>query len=261
MTNALLGAALAACVSFAALRARALTRDGAVAAFVVGAAVFGATGWRGALVLFAFFVPSALLSRLGRARKAALGAVGKHGPRDAWQVIANGGAAALCALLAMRGSAVFAAAFAGAFAAAAGDTWGTEIGTLSQNPPRSILTFRQVEPGLSGGVTLVGTLATLAGAAVVACVAALAGIASFFPVAVGGFAGALIDSLLGATVQAQRWCNDCARPCETNPHRCGAPTTLRRGVAWLDNDAINGAATLSGAVIAAALTAFLTRGS
>ncbi|MGA8532529.1 MAG: DUF92 domain-containing protein, partial [Candidatus Tumulicola sp.] len=108
MTNAILGAALAAAVALVAYRVRALSAGGAWAAFAVGALVFGTSGWRGALVLFAFFIPSTLLSRFGRSHKAAF--EGKQGPRDAWQVLANGGIAAICALLALR-LPPFAAAF------------------------------------------------------------------------------------------------------------------------------------------------------
>lgn len=253
MTDAAIGVLLAAIVGFAALRVGSLTRGGAVAAFAIGAVVFATTGWRGALVLFAFFIPSALLSRLGRARKSSLADAGKQGPRDAWQVLANGGVAAACALLAPR-SACFAAAFAGAFAAAAGDTWGTEIGTLARARPRSIVTLRSIAPGLSGGVTPLGTIASVAGAAVVACVAVSSGVATFLPVVIGGVAGSLFDSLLGATLQAQRWCPGCGQACETNPHRCGEPTAPRRGIAWLENDAVNFAATLCGAVVAGLLS-------
>lgn len=257
MTNALLGVALAAVVALAALRARALTVSGAIAACAIGAIVFATTGWRGAAVLFAFFLPSALLSRLGSARKKTLNDIAKHGPRDAWQVLANGGVAALCALLAVHDAAVYSAALAGAFAAAAGDTWGTEIGTLSRAQPRSIVTMRPLGTGLSGGITAIGTLASVAGAAVVACAAALSGAANFAPVVIGGVAGALIDSLLGATLQTQRWCPRCERACETNPHVCGAPTVRRRGVGWIGNDTVNFAATLAGALAAGALvTAF-----
>jgi uncharacterized protein (TIGR00297 family) len=258
VTNAAFGAAFAGAVAALAFRARALTAGGAVAAFVVGTFVFTTTGWRGALVLFAFFIPSTLLSRLGRARKLHLDDAGKHGPRDAWQVIANGGVAALCALLVPHGGPVVAAAFSGAFAAAAADTWGTEIGTLSRTAPRSLLTFRPVETGLSGGMTLAGTIATVAGASVVASASALPGFAAFWPVAAGGVAGALLDSLIGATLQAQRWCPQCARACETNPHRCGTPTSLRRGFEWIENDAVNLAATLAGALVAGSLAAFAT---
>ena len=249
--------ALAAIVAVAAYYARALTLGGALAAFGVGAATFAAGGWEGALVLFAFFIPSTVLSRVGRARKRALADVGKQGARDAWQVLANGGVAAACILLALRYGAPLAAAFAGAFAAAAADTWGTEIGTLSQATPRSIFTLRPVAAGLSGGVTLLGTLAEFAGAAVVALVAALLGVAAFLPVVIGGIAGAFVDSLLGATLQALRFCPACQTECETNPHLCGTPTVVRRGITWIENDAINLAATLTGAIAAGLLARLL----
>jgi uncharacterized protein (TIGR00297 family) len=261
VSDVLIGAALAAVVALVAYRERALTRSGAIAAFAVGTVVFGTGGWRGALVLFAFFIPSTLLSRVGRARKRALDDVDKHGPRDGWQVLANGGVAATCALLALRGGIPLAAAFAGAFAAASADTWGTEIGTLSRAIPRSILTLRPVATGLSGGVTYAGTLATLAGAISVAAVATLTGSAPFWPVAIGGVAGAFLDSVLGASVQALRWCPACARECETNPHNCGTPTLLRRGFGWLANDAINLAGTLGGAFVAGSVATLIAKQS
>lgn len=254
MTAALAGAILAAAVAGVAWRARALTTSGAWAAFVVGTIVFGAGGWRAAAVLFAFFIPSVLLSRVGRERKRAA-VEAKHGARDGWQVLANGGVAALCILLTLRGGTAFAAAFAGAFAAASADTWGTEIGTLSRAAPRSIVTLRPVPAGISGGVTALGSLASVAGALCVAAVAALAGVAGWWPVAVGGIAGALADSLAGATLQALRWCPACALPCETDPHRCGTATVLRRGAAWIGNDAVNLIATLAGALVAGLLAA------
>jgi uncharacterized protein (TIGR00297 family) len=244
---------LAGLVAFIAWRLHALTPGGAVAAFVVGTITLVA-GWLPATaVLFAFFIPAVLLSRLGRARKAALVDIGKHGARDAWQVLANGGVAAICALFALQAPSVWWAAFAGAFAAAAADTWGTEIGTLARAQPRSILTLRPFPTGLSGGITLQGTLAEIAGAASVGLVAALTHLAAFLPVVAGGIAGALIDSILGASAQALRWCPRCARACETDPHVCGTATTLRRGFGWLGNDAINLAATLCGALIAGAI--------
>ncbi|HEY1429614.1 MAG TPA: DUF92 domain-containing protein [Candidatus Tumulicola sp.] len=253
--NALWGVVFAAVVAAAAWRARSLTASGAVAAWLVGSATFGAGGWAAAAVLFAFFVPSALLSRVGSARKRAMTDTGKHGPRDARQVLANGGVAAACALLATHGNAVFAAAFAGAFAAASADTWATEIGVLSPEGPRSILTLRPVAAGLSGGITLAGTAASVAGAMLVASVAQLAGLAPFVPVAVAGVIGSLADSAVGAALQELRWCPVCERACETNPHACGSPTQLRRGIAWMDNDAVNLIATLKGAFVAGILVA------
>ncbi|HLY03987.1 MAG TPA: DUF92 domain-containing protein [Candidatus Cybelea sp.] len=247
------GAALAAGVALAAYRARALSLDGAIAAFVIGTIVVGAGGWNSAAVLLAFFVPSALLTAVGRERKRSLRGTQQPAPRNAWQVLANGGVAALCAIAALGTSTAFNAAFAGAFAAASADTWGTEIGTLARRRPVSILTFRPIEAGLSGGVSLLGTLATIAGALCVAIVASLLRVAPLWPVAVAGVAGALLDSVAGASLQARQWCPACSCECETPQHYCGTPTTMRRGVRWIQNDAVNLMATLCGAIVAAAL--------
>lgn len=202
-------------------------------------------------MLFAFFIPAIALSRFGRAQKRALLDIGKHGARDGAQVVANGGIAAGCALLAAAHAIPFSAAFAGAFAAAAADTWGTELGTLARSRPRSLLTLRPIETGLSGGVTWLGTLAECAGAIVVAVVAALAGVAAFVPVVAGGIAGALADSALGATIQELRYCATCNRGSETDPHACGAATQRVRGVRGIGNDAVNALSTLAGAAVAA----------
>jgi uncharacterized protein (TIGR00297 family) len=247
LSNFDLGALCAAAVAIVAWRARTLTAGGAVAAFVVGTAAVGGLGLPGAAILLTFFVSSVALSRVGRARKRKIDTVAKAGARDGLQVLANGGVAAACALAALGGDPRFVAAFAGAFAAANADTWGTEIGTLVAAAPRSILTFRPVATGISGGVTAAGTAAELAGAAAVAAVATSVAAVPFWPVVAAGAAGALVDSLLGASAQALRWCAQCERYCETDPHACGANTVLVRGASWFGNDTVNFAATLAGA--------------
>lgn len=251
MLQAIAGVVFAAAVAAAAWRMRALTASGAFAACIVGACIFGAGGWAYAAVLIAFFIPSTLLSRVGRARKRELVDIGKHGARDAWQVVANGGAGALCAVLAAATHAApIAAAFAGAFAAASADTWGTEIGTLAKRRPRSILSFKPLAPGLSGGITLPGTLAEIAGACAVGLVAWVLGAGPWWVIGAAGFAGALADSLIGASLQELRYCPQCRRECETDPHVCGSVTVLRRGTPWMSNDAVNACATAIGAIVA-----------
>ncbi|MBC5811385.1 MAG: DUF92 domain-containing protein [Candidatus Eremiobacteraeota bacterium] len=252
LTNFDLGAVAAAAIAFVAYRARVLTSGGALWAFAIGTLTFGALGWSGAAILLTFFLTSVALSRLGRARKRALLAgVEKGGVRDGAQVFANGGVAAICAALTFHDPR-YAIAFAGAFAAAAADTWGTELGALYGGTPRSIVTGRRVDTGLSGGVTWLGTAAEVGGAAVVAAVAFTFGL-PFVAVLAGGVAGAFVDSLLGATVQAKRWCAQCGRACESDPHVCGASTELLRGAGWFGNDAVNLAATMVGAAVAFAL--------
>lgn len=200
-----------------------------------------------------------MLSRAGGRRKSAIAGTDKRPSRNARQVFANGGVAAACAIgYAYTHSPVLAAAFAGAFAAAAADTWGTEIGTLARHAPRSIVGFRKIAAGLSGGVTLIGTLAEIAGALVVGSTAWAAGIAPWWIIGTAGFAGALVDSLAGATVQALYYCSRCDLLCETDPHVCGSPATIVRGTRAIDNDAVNALATLAGAAAAATLAFYFT---
>jgi uncharacterized protein (TIGR00297 family) len=237
-----------------------LTKRGWFAALAVGACALAGGSWRYAAVLLAFFIPSMIVSRLGRERKRSLTDAGKTGPRDEVQVLANGGIAALCALgMALTHQALLGAAFAGAFAAAAADTFGTEIGTLAAATPRSILTFKPLARGLSGGLTGVGTIAEVAGSAIVGLVAWGAGIAPFWTVVLAGFAGATVDSLAGGCIQERRYCERCARECETDPHACGERTKRVRGAAWIGNDAVNFLATGTGALACAALGAWFSR--
>jgi len=254
LSNFDIGAVAATAVAVAAYRVRALDAGGALAACAVGTATYGALGLRGAAVLLAFFITSIALSRAGKARMAKLlEDAGKTGPRDGAQVIANGGVAAACALLALWVDPRYAIGFAGAFAAATADTWATEVGTLARAVPRSILTFRPVATGLSGGITVAGTLAEIVGALWVALVAQLLAPHTFVAVACAGIGGAVFDSVLGASVQSKRWCPNCKRATEREPHTCGANTSPLRGFAWIGNDTVNFASTLAGAAIAFAL--------
>jgi uncharacterized protein (TIGR00297 family) len=232
-----------------------LSPSGAVAATAVGAAAVGA-GWRWALLLIVYFVTTSALSRWGGDLKALLtsGLIAKAGSRDAVQVLANGGVFAVAAIATVLtvNSTPWAAIGAGALAASAADSWATEVGVLSSRPPRSILTGRVVPAGTSGGITVAGTLAAVAGAAMVALCAGLLGWGSSAAIAIvaAGIAGAFADSILGATVQARRWCASCQTETEQTVHRCGSSTAHRRGLRWLNNDGVNLAATLVGAAVA-----------
>jgi uncharacterized protein (TIGR00297 family) len=260
-TRAAVGLAAAAAVALAAWRVRSLSRSGALAALLVGTAAVAA-GWAWGALLAIYFVLSSVLSRVGVAQKAArtAGIVEKGGARDATQVIANGGVFTLCVLgtfvAGPAAAPILAAAAAGALAAATADTWATEIGTLVGGTPRALLTLRETPPGTSGAVSAAGTAAMVAGAVLVALAARWLGLTdALAAIAIAGCAGALADSLLGATLQERRWCDVCGRATERQVHDCGAATRRTGGIALVDNDAVNLAATLTGAA-AAALLAF-----
>ena len=229
-------------MSLAARGARTLSTSGALSAAVIGMLTIAA-GWSWGLLLIAFFVSASALSKLGGKKKADVvgPVIQQGGERNARQVLANGGVYALSAVgyLAFP-SPLWYATGIGAVAASTADTWATEIGTLFGGEPISLTSGRKVPPGTSGGVTLVGTLAGAGGALFIAAMATLANWpVPFAAVALGGMAGTLADSLLGATLQARRWCEVCSKSTERLVHSCGSPTQHAGGVAGFDNDGVN----------------------
>lgn len=238
---------LPAAVAFLAYRAHALTWSGALAAWGVGAVVFGAGAWVGADALLTFFGTSTALSRWRRWDKERLG-YEKGGRRDAGQVLANGGAAAACLLLPLLphglGPAHAHLLFLASLAAANADTWATEIGSAVGGQPFDLRTGRPAAPGTSGAVSLAGTLAALAGAGLLGLFAGTW--AGWGLVTASGLGGAVLDSVLGATVQA-RW-RDPLRPGHlTERPQPGPPTVGWHGI---NNDVVNALCTVGAASLA-----------
>ena len=249
MIAGLIGAGI---VAFGARRMRALSTSGAVAGTVVGAIALAA-GWSWGILLVAHFISASALSKLGERRKAKLiGPVVEKGDRrDAKQVLANGSVYALAAMAYMLShTPTWYAVGIGALAASAADTWATEIGTLTGHNPVSIVSGRRVPAGTSGGVSVIGTLASIGGALFIAAGAAFARWpAPFTAVVLGGLAGSVADSLLGATLQTRRWCDVCAKSTERPVHNCGTQTRRTGGVRGFDNDAVNAVCSGVGALI------------
>lgn len=271
----LLGLLLSCVIGGLAYWRHALAGSGVLGATLIGTVVFGLGGWTWGGTLVAFFTSSSMLSHYRSAQKANLTEnFAKGSRRDLGQTLANGGVALIIAFIAGGTSrpAPLALAFYGALAAANADTWATELGVLAPSRPRLITTGSLVPTGTSGGVTALGLLAALAGATFIGAVAfvltqgaALLTIGGWLlrdwvllpATAVSGFLGSLIDSLLGATLQAVYYCPDCAVETERRVHRCGRCTRRIRGLSWLDNDLVNLLASGSGAVIGAVIGALI----
>lgn len=260
--RAVIGLAVAALIALAGLRTRALTGSGAAAAVFVGAAVYAGAGLAGAAALILFFVTGSALSHAG-----ADGAAGSGAKRDARQVLANGGIAALCALAsaAFRWLGLAHAADGIAFAAivsiagVAGDTWASEIGSRAGGRPRLITTFAEVQPRTNGAVTWLGSAAAVAGGALIGLIAGLFGFGggALTGSAIGaasGLLGSTVDSLFGASVQSIWHCRVCDTPSDASSHSCGAAAAHMRGIIGVDNDAVNAltSACLAGLAVAAA---------
>lgn len=253
------GFLLALIIAFLAYRARSLNRSGAFAAALTGTIIFGVGGWQWAVLLLTFFITSSALSRAFKKRKQGLNEkFSKGSERDAGQVFGNGGVATAFAALHFfyPDSIVPWLGFAASLAAVNADTWATELGVLNPHPPRMITNLRAVvEKGTSGGVSLIGTLAALGGSALIGIPASwlVPGgdpVSTAVLITLGGLAGSLFDSLLGATVQAMYFCPADNKETEKHPlHTCGTPTTLIRGWNWLDNDWVNFACGAFGAAL------------
>ena len=257
MDRVAIGFVLAACISLAALRVRALTLGGGVVATIIGTLAVAA-GWSWGVLLIVYFASASSLSLAGRSRKEERTSpiVAKTGGRDAVQVLANGALFAAAATAAIAHPDVrWITLGAGSLAASAADTWATEIGTLADPEPRSITTWRRVPTGTSGAVSVRGTLAMLGGALFVAVLIVALGwtVQVAACVAAGGVAGGMVDSVLGATLQARRWCEQCARETERLTHDCGTTTRPARGVKWMDNDIVNFLSNTVGGMLAALL--------
>lgn len=266
------GLLLSAAIALLAYRRASLSKSGVYGAVLVGTLIFGFGGWAWGLLLITFFVTSSLLSHYGLARKQeSADRFAKTGRRDLGQVLANGGLGAFLAVVfALTGGRqtwLF-FAFAGAMAAVNADTWATELGVLSPQKPRLITSGEEAEPGTSGAVSWLGLLASFVGAWAIGFLGlvfqAMQGLIRGSPAssrlawlplvaALAGLAGSLLDSLLGATLQATYYCMHCGKETEQAVHRCGRQPLYLRGWPWLNNDWVNLIASLAGALFAGAL--------
>ncbi len=248
-------------IAAAAWRAGSLRTSGAIAATVVGTLALRA-GWPWGGFLLMWFAWATLGSRMGRARKdvRTAGVVEKGAERDASQVMANGGIFALAAAVTVAtgdpasDTALWGAA---ALAAAGADTMATEIGTWVGGTPRSVRTWRTVPTGTSGAVSVAGSAAMLGSALALTAVAVVLGLvpaARWWIVAAAAVFGALMDTVVGALAQEQRWCPRCETATEQRQHTCGTDTWHRGGWRWLGNDAVNLVCTASAAALAGLIT-------
>jgi uncharacterized protein (TIGR00297 family) len=197
----------------------------------------------------AFFVSSTALGFVGRRKKQSLKEIHqKGGRRDMFQVLANGGVGCLCAILyKLSGNPAWAFGFAVSFASSNADTWAGELGVLSRWGPVSLLTLRTVTRGVSGGVSILGSGMAFCGALFIALLFALENLSrGIVPgrfmritviVAVGGFLGSLLDSFLGATIQAQY--QGSVSLTELKTAEDGRPNRLARGLPFVNNDLVN----------------------
>lgn len=241
-------------VGLAGVYGNALSVSGGIAAIITGLTIYWAADWKGLVVLGAFFFSSSLLSKWkSKVKEPSEERLAKGSRRDWQQVLANGGPAVLFLIIYhFERDIQWLWAFIAAIAAANADTWASEIGIVGKKKPISVKTWKQVEKGVSGAVSLVGTAGAVGGAAWIAVIAYLLYLPSLLSVigfAVAGFFGNVIDTFLGAYFQSEYECPNCGIHTEKRFH-CGKNTILKKGHPVFNNETVNFLSSLLGGLLA-----------
>ena len=241
-------------IAYAAYKKESLTLDGSIGATFLGTLMYATSGLFGSIVMVVFFLSSSILSHFKKnLKERAAKQFDKTGRRDIMQVFANGGVGLIHSILYyITNNPAFLVFLGISFAAANADTWATELGLLNRRNPISLRTFKPVEKGTSGAISLIGTLSALLGSMLIGLFAAFGlsflnidisqlGIEfsqAFTLVTLGGFFGSIIDSLLGTTVQGVYYSHELEGETEKKEHN-GKPNMLIRGFSFVNNDLVN----------------------
>ena len=246
--------------ALAAVLLSTIDARGFLASAFVGFAIIYGGGVQWFVIVAVFFTLGVIftLYKYGYKRKLG-GAQGKGGARNWPHILANGGLASIVAIFnLMYPSELMAALFLGAISTSAADTAATEIGLLSHSRPRLLTDLTKVvQPGTSGGVSPLGFVGAAFASVVIGVMATLLGILqeTYFvlPTCIlGGVVGAVVDSLIGATVQRKGYCVICLKPTEALKH-CGEPTVPTRGSSLVENNVVNVLSTVAGALASLAI--------
>lgn len=243
MTYGIVGFIAAVLTAIITVKKNALTVPAAIEAMVLIFMSCFLGGWFGlSFLLIVYFSIAGLDLILKKKTSNIFGSINKKsGARDHIQVAANGVAALLCLILfGITKLHVFIIGYAVALTESFADSVASDVGVLSKTDPISICRFKRIPRGLSGGVSLLGTVSSLV--AVIFCALLyymfFRNIAEAAIVATFAFIGCIIDSILGDLLQEKFLCTRCGTITERAMH-CEIRTGFHSGVKGIDNCAVN----------------------
>lgn len=227
-------------IAIFALWRKWLTLSGTLGAFTLGFIVLYMGGFSAFSLFFFFFFSCSILSKMKRAYNKR---EKKGARRDLMQVIANGLPAVLALFLSrsLHFYTIAVVGYSASLAEAMADTFASTFGIMSKHDPVSIITFTKVPKGISGGVTVRGLVFSLLGSSLMALMhfgVINSNIHQALIIAGTGFLGALIDSVLGATVQEHYETED-GTITEKEYDDKGEKNRRVRGIPGFDNDIVN----------------------
>ncbi|MBP3941110.1 MAG: DUF92 domain-containing protein [Christensenellaceae bacterium] len=165
----------------------------------------------------------------------------KHGRRFI-QVAANGLVACLMTLIyALTKKEVFIIAYIAVLAESLADSLASDIGIFSKKAPIDICRLKRTEPGISGGISLLGSVSALAGSVFMAVYMALIRgfvLKEFLIIIAAPMIGMFFDSVLGSLFQIRYRCSVCGKLTEKKTH-CKKLCERVKGPRFLDNNAVN----------------------
>lgn len=232
-----------------------LTKFGTAVAIVLDFIVSVAFGNIGFMYLLLFLAISVVVDKIKLRAKGREDLSEKGDKRDECQVLANGLVAMFATIFFLVDkNPVFMVAYFASLAEAFSDTCASGLGAFSKKT-YDIFRFKSVQNGISGGMSTIGTLASLLAPMLLASVPLLIGVitVSIYAIIVASaFLGALFDSLLGSLLQAKYKCTVCEKITEKRVH-CENVTAHSSGIRFITNDTVNLLSTLFSAILAAIL--------
>jgi uncharacterized protein (TIGR00297 family) len=206
------------------LKFKWLSQSGFVFAAILGSIVLmnGMSLWP----LIVFFLLGTLSGKLN---KSDISDVKHSKPRDAIQVLANGGGVLVIVLIQthLDPSENLDTFMLVSVAVACSDTLSSEIGMRFGKKAYNIFTWREVPKGLSGGVSIPGFIGAVIGAFAIA----LFGGNEFGFILFWGIMGSIIDSILGMLFQAKYYHSGVLSDRKEGE--------LVKGYAFMTNDLVN----------------------
>ncbi len=186
-----------------------MTKGGWISAGVLGSILWGCLSWQGWSSVVIYLFLGSLVTKIGYKFKNEKGIAekrgGKRGPENVWGSAATGLFFAIMVKLNFTNLVFYKIGFAASFAAKLADTFGSEIGKRFGRNTYLITSFRKVERGTEGGISLEGTVASALGAIFMSLIMFILNIIStkyqFLIVAISGFLATISESFIGAKFQ------------------------------------------------------------